>query len=79
MTIDPNLTQLIVPVANAVADNLPLPVDALAHGMVLAQQFQNVDVIANIQNGWDDFLKTGKAGALVAGMVLGYTIKGMTK
>jgi hypothetical protein len=79
MTIDSTLTQLIVPVAHAVTNNLSLPIDALSHSTILAQQFQNVDLIANMQSGWDDFLKTGKAGALVIGLVMGYLIRGITK
>jgi hypothetical protein len=49
------------------------------HGSILAQQFQNVDIIANIQNGWGDFLQTGKAGALAVGLVIGYMIRGITR
>ena len=49
------------------------------HGLVLAQQFQNVDIMSNIQNGWSDFLQTGKAGALAVGLVMGYTIRGITR
>lgn len=49
------------------------------HGLILAQQFQNVDIIANLQNGWTDFLQTGKAGALAVGLVIGYTIRGITR
>ena len=48
------------------------------HGLILAQQFQNVDLMANVQNAWTDFLKTGKAGALAIGLVMGYTIRGVT-
>lgn len=47
-------------------------------GLVLAQ-FQNVDILSNIQTGWNDFLQTGKAGALTAGLVMGYMIRGITK
>jgi len=35
--------------------------------------------MANVQNGWTDFLKTGKAGALAIGLVLGYMIRGITR
>ena len=48
-------------------------------GLVLAQQVPNVDLMGNIQNGWTDFLQTGKAGALAVGLVLGYTIRGITR
>jgi hypothetical protein len=48
------------------------------HGLIIAQ-FQNVDILGNIQAGWTDFLHSGKAGASVIGLVLGYMIRGMTK
>ena len=48
------------------------------HGLILAQQLQNVDLMANVHNGLTDFLKTGKAGALAIGLVMGYTIRGVT-
>jgi hypothetical protein len=53
--------------------------DPLSHGLLLAQQFQTTDVMGNIQNGWKDFLQTGKAGALAVGLVMGYTIRGITR
>ena len=50
----------------------------LEHGLILAQ-FQNVDILGNIQMGWADFLQTGKASAAVIGLVLGYMIRGITR
>ncbi len=50
----------------------------LTDGSILAQ-FQNTDILGNIQAGWTDFLHSGKAGASVVGLVLGYMIRGMTK
>ena len=39
----------------------------------------SIDLMANVQNGWTDFLKTGKAGALAIGLVMGYMIRGITR
>lgn len=49
------------------------------HGLMLAQQFENIDLVANLQVAWADFLQTGKAGALTIGLVFGYMIRGMTR
>lgn len=58
--------------------NLHFNLDTFNHGLVLAEQFQNVDLMSNMQAGWDDFLKTGKAGALAIGVVMGYMVRGIT-
>jgi hypothetical protein len=63
----------------AIGNDLTLHFPIVTHGLVLAQQFQNVNLMANVQNGWTDFLKTGKAGALAIGLVLGYMIRGITR
>ena len=48
------------------------------HGLVLAQ-FQNVDILGNMQAGWTDFLQSGKAGTFTIGLVLGYVVRGITR
>ena len=53
--------------------------DLTTHGVVLAEQFQNVDILGNIQNGWNDFLQSGKAGTFTIGLVLGYVVRGITR
>lgn len=53
--------------------------DLTTHGLVLAEQFQNVDILGNIQNGWNDFLQSGKAGTFTIGLVLGYVVRGITR
>ncbi len=53
--------------------------DITTHGLVLAQQFQNVDILGNIQAGWTDFLQSGKAGTFTIGLVLGYVVRGITR
>jgi hypothetical protein len=79
MTIDTSLIQLVTPAMMEIGTNLHVKFDFATHGVVLAQQFQNIDIIANLQNGWTDFLQTGKAGALSIGLVMGYMIRGMTR
>ena len=53
--------------------------DITTHGLLLAQQFQNVDILGNIQTGWADFLQSGKAGTFTIGLVLGYVVRGITR
>jgi hypothetical protein len=78
-TIDINSIQL-VPLAMMEMDtNLQIQLDMATQGLVLAQQFQNTDILGNIQTGWTDFLQTGKAGALAVGLVMGYMIRGITR
>jgi hypothetical protein len=62
-----------------IGNDLAVPSHIVTHGLVIAQQFENIDLMANVQNGWTDFLKTGKAGALAIGLVLGYMIRGITR
>jgi hypothetical protein len=47
--------------------------------LFLAQFIENVDILGNIQNAWQEFLHTGRAAALVVGLVLGYIIRGVTR
>ena len=53
--------------------------DITTHGLFLAQQFQNVDILGNMQAGWTDFLQSGKAGTFTIGLVLGYVVRGITR
>jgi hypothetical protein len=62
-----------------IGNDLAVPSHIVTNGLVIAQQFENIDLMANVQNGWTDFLKTGKAGALAIGLVLGYMIRGITR
>ena len=76
MTIDPNSIQLFAP---TIGTNLQVQFEFAIHGLVLAQQFQNVDILGNIQTGWTDFLQTGKAGTLAIGLAIGYMVRGVTR
>jgi hypothetical protein len=56
----------------------PMVLDFNNHGLIIAEQFQNVDILGNIQSGWNDFLHTGKAGTMAIGLVIGYMVRGIT-
>ncbi|PSB57359.1 hypothetical protein C7B77_08590 [Chamaesiphon polymorphus CCALA 037] len=58
--------------------NLHCNLDTFSHGLILAQQFQNVDLMTNVQTSWTEFLHSGKAGVLAIGVVTGYMIRGIT-
>jgi hypothetical protein len=79
MTIDPNPIQLLSPTIVDLGISLQLQFGITTHGLVLAEQFQNTDILGNIQTGWTDFLQTGKAGTLAIGLVMGYMIRGITR
>jgi hypothetical protein len=67
--------ELLTPAMMGLGNNL----DITTHGLVLAQQFQNVDILGNMQTGWTDFLQSGKAGTFTIGLVLGYVVRGITR
>ena len=66
--------ELLTPAMMEISTNL----DFTTHGLVLAQ-FQNVDILGNMQAGWADFLQSGKAGTFTIGLVLGYVVRGITR
>ena len=45
---------------------------------VLAQTFEEVDILADIEDAWYNFVDTGQCWALVIGVVVGYGFKGLT-
>jgi hypothetical protein len=78
MTSNVDLIQFSPAAVIEIGSNLHWQFDAANHGLVLAEQFQSTDLLGNIQTGWDDFLKTGKAGVLAVGLVMGYALRSMT-
>ncbi|WP_310489791.1 hypothetical protein [Chamaesiphon sp. VAR_69_metabat_338] len=78
MSIEIASLQLVAPIAVDFVANIHIDLDLSSHGLVVAEQFQSVDILNNIQNGWNDFLSTGKAGVLAIGLVLGYMVRGIT-
>ncbi len=47
--------------------------------MQVDPQYLQTDILANIQQAFDNFLKSGQAGAATIGLVAGYVIRGITK
>jgi hypothetical protein len=47
--------------------------------MQVDPQYLQTDILANIQQAFDNFLKSGQAGAATIGLVVGYVIRGITK
>lgn len=45
---------------------------------VLAQTFDDVDIIADMEEAWYNFVETGQCWALLIGVFVGYGFKGMT-
>jgi hypothetical protein len=78
ITIAPH-PELFVPTIIEMGANIQIQFGVFTHGLVLAEQFQSTDILGNMQGGWNDFLQTGKAGALAVGLVMGYMIRGITR
>jgi hypothetical protein len=78
MPIEIASLQLAAPMAIDIVTNFHIDLDLSTHGLIVAEQFQNVDILGNMQNGWNDFLRTGKAGVLAIGLVMGYMVRGIT-
>ena len=74
INIDVNSIELLTPAIIEIGTNL----DITTNGLFLAQ-FQNVDILGNMQAGWTDFLQSGKAGTFTIGLVLGYVVRGITR
>ena len=79
MMLDLDRVQLGYPAMIEIGTNLQLQFDIAIHGLVLAQQFQSTDILGNIQNGWNDFVQSGKAGTFAIGLVIGYVLRGVTR
>ena len=79
LSIDTTPMQSVSPLLMEINTYLYVQFEPVTQGLVLAQQFQNTDILGNIQSGWTDFLQTGKAGTLAIGLVLGYMIRGITR
>ncbi len=47
--------------------------------MQVAPEYLKTDILANIQQAFENFMKSGQAGAATIGLVAGYVIRGITK
>lgn len=46
--------------------------------IILAQTFDDVDIIADMEEAWHNFVETGQCWALLIGVIVGYGFKGLT-
>ena len=46
--------------------------------LVLAQEVNNPDVIGQMVNAWNNFVKTGQIWAFLIGLILGYVFRSFT-
>lgn len=47
-------------------------------GTILAQTFDDVDVLGQMQDAWNNFIETGQVWALLIGVFFGYLFKSLT-
>ena len=45
---------------------------------ILAQVIEDVDIIANMEDAWYNFVDSGQVWALLIGLFIGYFFKGLT-
>lgn len=45
---------------------------------ILAQTFDDIDIIGDMEEAWHNFVETGQCWALLIGVIVGYGFKGMT-
>jgi hypothetical protein len=74
-----DLISLVSSSSSFLSDGLNWQQNLLDRGILFAYVFENVDIMGNIQTTWNDFLHTGKAGAMAVGLVMGYVIRGITR
>lgn len=44
---------------------------------ILAQVIEDVDIIANMEDAWYNFIDSGQVWALLIGLLIGYSFKGL--
>lgn len=47
--------------------------------MQVDPKYLQTDILANIQNAFQNFLNSGQAGAMTIGLVVGYVVRGITR
>lgn len=63
----------LVQIMMEIHHNYLLPVSSL-----LAQAFEDPDILGQIEDAWYNFIDSGQVWALFIGMFFGYTFKGFT-
>jgi hypothetical protein len=71
-----------VQVVTSVVNSLHLLIDLvslqLTDGLVLAQQFEDPDVLGQMQQAFNNFIESGQVWAFLIGLVIGYIFRGMS-
>ena len=52
--------------------------DLFQFATILAQTFNNIDIMKDVEEAWYNFVETGQCWALLIGVMVGYGFKGMT-
>jgi len=50
----------------------------LTDGLVLAQQFEDPDILGQIQQAFNNFIESGQVWAFLIGLIIGYIFRGMS-
>lgn len=53
--------------------------DVMGHGLFFAQMIEDVDIIAQINEAWKNFIESGQVWALLIGVFFGYTFANFTR
>ncbi len=46
--------------------------------VLIAQKVEDVDILGDMKNAWDNFVDSGQVWALLIGLAVGYMFRGMT-
>lgn len=62
---------------------LQMTIDFYHHSLsplitILAQTFDDVDILGNMQDAWNNFITSGQVWALLIGVFFGYLFKSLT-
>jgi hypothetical protein len=50
----------------------------LPSATILAQRLENVDILANMEDAWNNFIQSGQVWALLIGVFFGYVFRSFT-
>lgn len=46
--------------------------------VLISQKVEDVDILGDMKNAWDNFIDSGQVWALLIGLAVGYMFRGMT-
>ncbi|MEQ8960385.1 MAG: hypothetical protein RLP02_21085 [Coleofasciculus sp. C2-GNP5-27] len=70
--------QVLTSVVNSLNPLIDLVSPWLTDGLVFAQQFEDPDVLGQIQQAFNNFIESGQVWAFLIGLVIGYIFRGMS-